>query len=45
MVLCNVYKQKSTVELYETLFSNLIPLIGVKLQEYGVIMHINAHED
>ncbi len=43
--MCNVYKQKSTVELYETLLSNFIPLIGVKLHEYGVIMHINAHED
>ncbi len=41
-MLCNVYKQKTTVE---TLLSNLFPLTGVKLNEYGVIMHINAHED
>ena len=33
-------KQKSTIERYDTLLRNTIPIIGVKVQEYGVIMHI-----
>ncbi len=41
-VLCNIYKEKSTIELFDTLLRNIIPLIGVKVQEYGVIMHIKT---
>ncbi len=36
-VLCNVYKPKSAIELYDTLLRNIIP-IEVKVQEYGVII-------
>ncbi len=38
--LCNVYKQKVTNELYETLLCNYISLIAVKVQKSGVIAHI-----
>ncbi len=37
-VLCNVYKHNPTNEIFETLPRNIIPLIGVKLCENGVIM-------
>ncbi len=30
-----VYKHKTTKELYETLLSNIIPLIGVNLRQYA----------
>ncbi len=33
--LCNVYKQKPTNELYETLLCNYILLIAVKLHGYA----------
>ena len=41
-VLCIVYKKKCIIELYDTLFRNIIPIIGVKVQEYGDIMHIKT---
>ena len=37
-----VLLQKSTIELYDTLLGKVIPIIGVKVQEYGVIMHIKT---
>ncbi len=38
--LCNVYKHKSSNEIFETLLSNIILLIGVKLCQNGVKMHV-----
>ena len=39
-VLCNVYKHKSSNEIFETLLSNIILLIGAKLCQNGVRMPV-----